>query len=161
VRDPDPSGAVVGVGPLRPPGQRCRQRGEARDTNQDSTLVGCPPTLHKIERARRKHSAEWDLHEERMQRMADGPAAQGVAERAFAKEGVQGRRQLLCEATKGRVLLEVLKEHGGGRPIPAMWCHGSSSMILAFRYPRPVPAKRQQYGLPLVERGAVRPRPPG
>jgi hypothetical protein len=83
-----------------------------------------------------------------MQRMADGPAAQGVAERALAEKCGERRRQLLSEATKGRVLLEVLEEHGGGRPISAMCWHGSSSMILAFRYPRPVPPKRQQYGLP-------------
>jgi hypothetical protein len=161
VRNPYPSGAVVGVGPLRPPGHRRRERRQARDTHQEPALVSCPPTLHKVERARRKDSAERDLHEERMQRMADGPATQRVTERAFAEKGVERRRQLLCEATKGRVLLEVLKEHCCGRPISAMWCHGSSSMVLAFRYPWPVPAKRPQYGLPPARPGAVRPRAPG
>ncbi|HEY3546563.1 MAG TPA: hypothetical protein VGK17_10780, partial [Propionicimonas sp.] len=83
-----------------------------------------------------------------MQGMADGPAAQGVTERAFAEEGVERRRQLLCEATERRVLLEVLKEHGGGRPIPALWCHGSSWMVLPSRYPSQVASKRRAVSKP-------------
>jgi hypothetical protein len=55
-----------------------------------------------------------------MQGVAHRPAAQGVAEWAFAEQGFDWRRQLLGEATEGRVLLEVLKEHGGGSPVPAM-----------------------------------------
>jgi hypothetical protein len=77
-----------------------------------------------------------------MQRVADGPAAEGVAEWALAEKRIERRRQLLCDATKGGVLLEALEEHGGGSPVSALWWHGSSWMVLPSRYPSQVDSKR-------------------